>query len=143
MPQSESFNWTDLPARPRLATRPRVLVVDDEADLLALLRESLSMLGFDVDCARTPGEAMTRAVRSPPDLILLDILLPGCDGLDMLEALRDEPETCCVPVLACTALGQRESGPLLLDAGFDGLVTKPVDVSQLVVQMAEALRRRA
>jgi CheY-like chemotaxis protein len=112
---------------PRLARPPRVLLVDDEEDFLELTRAILEDSGFVVECARAAGEAVARAVANPPDVILLDILLPGCDGLEILETLRSEPETSDVPVLACTALGHRDSGPLLVQAGFDGLVAKPVD----------------
>ena len=119
--------WTDLPPEPRLARPPHVLLVDDEEEFLELTREILEGAGFTVECARAAGEAVARAVAHPPDVILLDILLPGCDGLEILETLRNEPETADVPVLACTALGQRDSGPLLVQAGFDGLVPKPID----------------
>jgi CheY-like chemotaxis protein len=107
------------------------LVVDDEEDFLELTRIFLEGAGFKVECARAAGEAVARAVRSPPDVILLDILLPGCDGIEILETLRSEPETRTVPVLACTALGHRDSGPLLVQAGFDGLVSKPINWHEL------------
>lgn len=118
---------TQHPPSPRLARPPRVLLVDDEEEFLELTRNILEGSGFIVECARAAGEAVARAVANPPDVILLDILLPGCDGLEILETLRGEPETAEVPVLACTALGQRDSGPLLVQAGFDGLVAKPID----------------
>ena len=104
-----------------------MLLVDDEEEFLELTKTILEGSGFVVECARAAGEAVARAVANPPDVILLDILLPGCDGLEILETLRNEPETSEVPVLACTALGQRDSGPLLVQAGFDGLVSKPID----------------
>ncbi|HEY7956826.1 MAG TPA: response regulator [Polyangia bacterium] len=131
--------WTELPPPRRLAEPPRVLLIDDETDFLELTRVFLEGAGFQVECARTAGEAMAKAVRRPPDVILLDILLPGADGLEILETLREEPETRGVPVLACTALGQRDSGPLLVHAGFDGLVVKPVDWSLLAEQLERAL----
>ena len=130
--------WTDVPPRRNLSTPPRVLIVDDEEDFLELASIFLKGAGFEVECARAAGEAVARAVRNPPDVILLDILLPGCDGLDILETLRSEPETADVPVLACTALGQRDSGPLLLHAGFDGLVTKPIDWHDLAQKLDDA-----
>lgn len=126
-----ALEWTDLPPTPRLAKPPRVLLVDDEEEFLELTKEILEGSGFVVECARAAGEAVARAVANPPDVILLDILLPGCDGLEILETLRGEPETADVPVLACTALGQRDSGSLLVQAGFDGLVAKPIDWNDL------------
>jgi len=125
-----NVEWTEQAQQaptPRLARPPRVLLVDDEDDFLELTKEILESSGFIVECARAAGEAVARAVANPPDVILLDILLPGCDGLEILETLRNEPETSEVPVLACTALGQRESGALLVQAGFDGMVSKPID----------------
>jgi CheY-like chemotaxis protein len=132
-----------LPPRPRLDTRPRVLLVDDEEDFLELTALFLREVGFEVECARAAGEAIARAVRNPPDVILLDILLPGCDGLEILETLRSEPETADVPVLACTALGQRDSGQLLVHAGFDGMVTKPIDWRDLASKLDAAVPDRA
>jgi CheY-like chemotaxis protein len=126
-----------------LDTPPRVLIVDDEEDFLELTSLFLREVGFEVEVARAAGEAVAKAVRNPPDVILLDILLPGCDGLEILETLKTEPETAGVPVLACTALGQRDSGPLLVHAGFDGLVTKPVDWHQLAEQLEAAVPERA
>jgi CheY-like chemotaxis protein len=117
--------------------------VDDEEDFLELTSIFLREVGFEVECARAAGEAVARAIRNPPDVILLDILLPGCDGLEILEALRSEPETADVPVLACTALGQRDSGPLLVHAGFDALVTKPIDWRDLAVKLEAAVPARA
>src|SRR5262245_39278231 len=122
-----SAEWTNLPPRTRVEGARRVLIVDDEEDFLEVAAALLARAGFEVECARAAGEAVARAVARPPDVIVLDILLPGCDGLEILETLRNEPETAEVPVLACTALGQRDSGPLLVQAGFDGLVSKPID----------------
>jgi two-component system cell cycle response regulator DivK len=127
MSDATATEWTDLPPTPRLARPPRVLLVDDEEEFLELTKEILEDAGFVVECAHAAGEAVARAVANPPDVILLDILLPGCDGLEILETLRGEPETSDVPVLACTALGQRDSGTLLVKAGFDGMVSKPID----------------
>jgi CheY-like chemotaxis protein len=147
MERTEVVGWerprlSDLPPRPRTGEPPRVLLVDDEDDFLELTAEFLRHLGFEVECAHAAGEAVARAVRNPPDLILLDILLPGTDGLEILEALRREPETAEVPVLACTALGQRESGSLLVRAGFDALVEKPIDWRLLARTLAAALPAR-
>jgi CheY-like chemotaxis protein len=144
MPESSASppeQWIDLPPARRTGKPPRILIVDDEEDFLELARALLEQVGFQVECARAAGEAVARAVLNPPDLILLDILLPGCDGIDILETLRSEPETAEVPVLACTALGKRHSAPLLLEAGFDGLVSKPIDWPDLVRRLAATTAR--
>jgi len=130
---------TDYSIQRRLDGPPRVLIVDDEDDFLELTAELLRRAGYEVECARFAGEAVARAVRNPPDVILLDILLPGCDGLEILDILRNEPETASVPVLACTALGQRDSGSLLPHAGFDGLVVKPIDWPELARTLRDTI----
>jgi CheY-like chemotaxis protein len=84
-----------------------------------------------VSVAQTPAEALARARADPPDVILLDILLGGADGIDVLESLRAEPRMRAVPVLACTAMGRRDSAKLLPTLGFDGLLTKPLDPTVL------------
>jgi CheY-like chemotaxis protein len=132
-------DWENTNVRRRIDVSPRVLLVDDEEEFLELAATFLEEAGFEVECARTAGEAISRAVQRPPDVILLDILLPGCDGIDILEILRGEPETAAVPVLACTALGERDSGPLLVHAGFDGLVSKPIDWQELERTLYAAL----
>jgi len=140
-PSPDTFQ--DTPPRRRLQTPPRVLIVDDEEDFLELTAVFLREVGFEVECARAAGEAIARAVRHPPDVILLDIMLPGCDGLEILETLRSEPETAQVPVLACTALGQRDSGQLLTHVGFDGMISKPIDWHELAEQLEAAVPDRA
>jgi two-component system cell cycle response regulator DivK len=124
---TSAAEWSQTPPEPRLMRPPRVLLVDDEPEFLELTTQILRGAGFIVECAHAAGEAVARAVARPPDVILLDILLPGCDGLEILETLRGEPETADVPVLACTALAHRDSGPLLVKAGFDGMVAKPIN----------------
>jgi two-component system OmpR family response regulator len=134
--------WTDLPPRPRRATNPRILVVDDDYGFLELAATVLSAEGFEVRVARTPGEAVVWAVREPPDVVLLDIMLRDADGIDVLEALRNEPETRNTTVLACTALGARESGALLTHVGFDGVVAKPFDMARFARHLRDALPAR-
>ena len=136
---SETVSVSTPEALHRRLQGTHVLIVDDDKDFLQLVAAALGHLGIAVECARTPGEAVARAMLHPPDLILLDILLPGSDGLEILEILRGEPETKGVPVIAFTALGERDSGPMLLDAGFDGLISKPIDWSRLASELERAL----
>ena len=126
-----NLEWTDAPPRLPRSGPPHVLLVDDDAEFLDTMSQALALEGIIVRTARTPGEALMLAVRDPPDVILLDILLGGADGLDVLEALRAEPETRGVPVLACTALGSRDSAKLLPTLGFDGLLAKPLNPTDL------------
>jgi DNA-binding response OmpR family regulator len=134
--ETSTLEWTDVPPSTARRGPPHVLLVDDDVDFLTQMADALRLEGINVETARTPGEALVQAVRNPPDVILLDILLGGADGIDVLEALRAEPETRSVPVLACTALGSRDSAKLLPTLGFDGLLAKPLDPGEL----ARALR---
>lgn len=109
----------------------RILVVEDDPRIHQSLAEDLRRQHHAVDVVEDGLTGLDFARTDVHDVILLDILLPGCDGLEILETLRGEPETAEVPVLACTALGQRDSGPLLVQAGFDGLVAKPIDWQDL------------
>lgn len=135
-PTGTEMEYTDLPPRLPRSGPARVLLVDDDPDFLESMTAALEHEGLEVRTALTAGEALMQAVREPPDVILLDILLGSSDGLDVLEALRAEPETRSVPVLACTALGARDSAKLLPTLGFDGLLAKPLDPREL----ARALR---
>ena len=123
--------------------RPRVLLVDDDPDFLELASIALTEQGLEVSLARSAGEGLVMAVNRPPDIILLDIMLPGQDGIDVLDALRAEPETRGIPVVACTALGQRDSGALLTSAGFDGMVSKPLDLRELGKALLAHLRTKS
>lgn len=115
-------NWP----RTRLDRPPSVLVVDDEEDFLELTEMFLTSDGFLVEKARSASEALWLALRNPPDLIVLDLMLPGADGFQVLRALRAEPETRGIPVFACSALDIRDARKVL-SAGFDGHFPKPVN----------------
>jgi CheY-like chemotaxis protein len=113
---------------PRVLTgrAPRVLVVDDEEDFLELTEMFLSADGFEVHTAKSASEALWSALKDPPDLVFLDLMLPGANGFQVLGALRAEPETRDVPVFACSALDIRDAERVLA-AGFDGHFPKPVN----------------
>ncbi len=105
---------------------PRVLVVDDEEDFLELTEMFLSSDGFQVMKAKSASEALWMALKTPPDLVFLDLMLPGANGFQVLHALRAEPETRDIPVFACSALDIRDAKNVLA-AGFDGHFPKPVN----------------
>lgn len=139
---TEPVELCDLPPQTRRAGPPRVLIVDDDPSFLELAAAALEGEGFAVSLARTPCEALMSAVHTPPDVILLDILLPGSDGLDVLDALRSEPETRAVPVLACTALGERASAAHLTSLGFDGVLTKPLNLLEFARELRAKMSPR-
>ena len=140
MEHQADMSWDEAPPRLPLAMTPRVLIIDDDRDFLEATGEALALEGLRVAVARTPEEALDEARSDPPDVILLDILLGGADGLDVLEALRADPRTRGVPVLACTALGDRESARLLPVLGFDGLLAKPIDARLLARTLREHVK---
>jgi len=119
----------------------RVLVIEDNADLAFGLRNNLEIEGYDVEVASDGKVGLERARRSPrPDLVVLDLMLPGLDGLRVLKAMREEGLT--MPVLILTARGQETDKVRGLKLGADDYVTKPFGVLELLAR-AEALLRRS
>ena len=117
---------------------PRILVVDDDASTRTLLRRMLTMEGYAVDVAADGPTAMERAGTEPPDLILLDIMMPGQDGLDVLEGLR---RTSAVPVILLTARNEEADRVLGFRFGADDYVVKPFSTAELTARIAAVLRR--
>lgn len=117
----------------------RVLVVEDEAKLASLLRQGLSSQGMGVDVAHTGEEAMVRASATEYDMILLDVMLPGRDGIEVCKGLR--ARDVWSPTLMLTALDDVESRVRGLDSGADDYLAKPFSFEELLARM-RALRRR-
>src|SRR5262245_46063067 len=105
-----------------------ILVVEDNERNLKLLRDVLEYAGYDVRVARTGEDGVTLAVKEPPDLILMDLQLPGIDGMEALRQLRESPRTVDVPVVAVTAQAMKQDRERAMEAGFDGYVEKPISV---------------
>lgn len=118
-----------------------VLVVEDNERNMELVRAVLEHAGFEVRGAGTAEEALTEAVRDPPDLVLMDLQLPGQDGVAGLHALRAHPATEDVPVVALTALAMPEDRERVQRAGFDGYWEKPISVRDLPQQVRGAISR--
>jgi two-component system cell cycle response regulator DivK len=114
------------------APRKRVLVIDDDESLLEVMKELLTASGFDVEVARHGFLAGYLAGHYRPDAILLDIMMPGLDGYEVLSLLRRRPEARAIPVVACTSLKGGEAEGRIRAAGFDGYVSKPIDLGSLV-----------
>jgi two-component system cell cycle response regulator DivK len=105
-----------------------ILVVEDNERNLKLLRDVLEYAGYDVRVARTAEDGITLAVSEPPDLVLMDLQLPGIDGMEALRRLRESPRTADIPVVAVTAQAMKQDRERALDAGFNGYVAKPISV---------------
>jgi len=119
----------------------RVLVVEDEAKLVGLLREALRRQGIGVDVARTGEEAVMRATSTDYDLILLDVMLPGRDGFEVCHALR--AQSVWSPTLMLTALDDIEHRVRGLDSGADDYLVKPFSLDELLARMRALTRRGA
>jgi len=120
-----------------------ILVVDDEEDLLELVAYNLRREGYEVDCVTT-GETALRAARSRQvDLILLDLMLPGADGLEVCRALRGDPQTRGIAIVMLTAKGDEADVVAGIELGADDYITKPFSPRVLLARLRAVLRRRS
>jgi len=118
---------------------PLILVVDDEPDLLALLVDQVSSLGYDVVPARDGREGLRLAIDRAPDVILTDVIMPYMDGPEMLDRLRSRPGTREIPVIAITALTDRRTRSRLTSVGVRSFLAKPYSMRDLAERIHEAL----
>ncbi|MBI4536412.1 MAG: response regulator [candidate division NC10 bacterium] len=118
----------------------RILVVDDEATNRHLLEAILVEDGFRVELAADALAALRQATAHPPDLILLDLLMPGMSGLEACQRLRQNPKTGGVPIIVVTAVGQIVTKEAALTSGADDFVTKPIRPEDLRTRVAAMLR---
>ena len=121
----------------------RVLVVDDEPDLLELVRFNLVQAGFAVDTAETGEEGLSKARRNPPDLLVLDLMLPDLPGTEVCRRLRGEERLSDTPVLMLTAKSEEVDRVVGFELGADDYVTKPFSPRELVLRVKAILRRAA
>jgi CheY-like chemotaxis protein len=120
-----------------------ILVVEDKETNRKLARDVLQFKGYEVLEAVTAEEGLVMANERKPDLILMDIHLPGMDGVAALAALRSDPETRDIPVVALTASAMPDEQDRILSAGFDGYETKPIGVKRLQEAVLEGLESRS
>jgi CheY-like chemotaxis protein len=112
-----------------------ILIIEDNERNLKLVRDVLQFNGFQTAEARTAEDGLALASASPPDLVLLDLQLPGIDGMEAFRQLRGSPPTAGVPVVAVTALAMKDDRERVLRAGFDGYLEKPISVRELASQV--------
>jgi two-component system phosphate regulon response regulator PhoB len=122
--------------------REAILVVDDEQDLLELVTYNLAREGYKTVCATSGERAITLAKSKPPDLVVLDLMLPGLDGLEVCRRLKNGPTTQDIPVVMLTAKGEESDVVAGLELGADDYVTKPFSPKVLVARIRAALRRK-
>jgi diguanylate cyclase (GGDEF)-like protein len=119
----------------------RVLVVDDERDIAAFVAKSLMLEGFDVIVAYDGESALELISREPLDLVILDMMMPTIDGVEMTRRLRANAMTTALPIIMLTARGQTPDKVLGLTAGVDDYMVKPFETMELVARIRSTLRR--
>jgi two-component system cell cycle response regulator DivK len=118
-----------------MITAARILVVEDNPLNLKLVRDVLEASGYDVVAARSGEEGLLLAAEQQPDLVLMDLQLPGIDGTETLHRLRDGTLDGSVPVVAVTAFAMADDHANAARAGFDGYIEKPISIRSLVGQI--------
>jgi two-component system alkaline phosphatase synthesis response regulator PhoP len=119
----------------------RILVIDDEKDLIELVRYNLEQEGFQVKGALDGESGLRDAIRDMPDLILVDLMLPGIDGLEVCRSLRTNNHTASIPIIMLTAKSTESDRIVGLELGADDYVTKPFSPRELAARVKAVLRR--
>jgi DNA-binding response OmpR family regulator len=121
-----------------LTPMARVLLIDDDPAILRLLEVNFRMEGFDVDAAAHGEEALAIATATPPDVVILDLMMPGMDGRQVFDELRAEPSTASVPIVFLTARGRDDA--LIAEGSI--VVQKPFDTVDLVATVRTLVETR-
>ena len=121
--------------------KEKILVVEDELDIVRMLEYNLKKEGFRVASCRDGDDALGAATKEQPDLILLDLMLPGIDGLEVCKALKKESKTSSIPVIMLTAKSQESDKIVGLELGADDYVSKPFSIRELIARVKAVLRR--
>jgi two-component system sensor histidine kinase/response regulator len=119
---------------------PRILIVDDDDHNHNVLALMLADEGYSLQRGRSGGEALELIATGPPDLVLLDVLMPGMDGIEVTGRIKNDPRTTNIPVILVTALDDRESRLRGLEAGAEDFLSKPVERAELCVRIRNLLR---
>ena len=120
-----------------------ILIVEDNPRNLKLVRDLLEHAGYRTLEATTAEDGLTLTRAHRPDLVLMDVQLPGMDGVQALERLRADPATNGIPVVAVTAFAMKDDRARFVAAGFDGYLEKPISVREFPGQVAEMLKHAA
>ena len=122
--------------------KEKILVVDDEEDILELVRYNLAREGYQISAVTSGEEALKSARSEMPELIVLDLMLPGVDGLDVAKLLKNDPKTMNIPIVMLTAKGEEADVVTGLELGADDYVAKPFSPRVLVARVKAVLRRK-
>jgi CheY-like chemotaxis protein len=132
------YPWGMVDAETR---RIKILIVDDENDIVeALAMRFRHERRFSVETALSADEGLAKALASPPDLILLDLVMPRTDGWEFLRLLREEPKTARIPVVIMTAQSSSGDGAKAREAGVERLLAKPLDMGLLASTLQDSLQ---
>jgi two-component system phosphate regulon response regulator PhoB len=132
---------SSMESAPQKVVSPRILVVEDEPDIAALIAYQLTREGYRVETASNGPDALAAVNRAIPDLVVLDRMIPGISGDDVLRTLRMEASTATIPVLLLTAKREQEDRIQGLELGADDYLTKPFSPRELVLRVQSILRR--
>src|SRR4051812_14744340 len=127
-------------AAPRDGESARILIVDDHEDNVELLRARLEAWGYTPECAGDGAEALMKIEQSPPDLVLLDVMMPKIDGIEVARRVKGNPKLPFIPIIMQTALDATENKVEGLNAGADDYITKPIDFAELKARLTSMLR---
>jgi DNA-binding response OmpR family regulator len=122
--------------------RVKILIVDDEPNIVRTLKDRLEMNEYDVITGSNGQEGLERAIKDQPDLILLDVIMPLMDGMEMLEALRRRPECADIAVIMLTARSQTQDIARAKSCGIEDYIVKPFDLSELLEKIENVTERR-
>ncbi len=125
-----------------MVAQKTVFIVEDEEDIQELLKFHLAHEGYAVMAAASGEEAVAQIARRMPDLVLLDLMLPGLDGLEVCRTLKRNPKTAGIPIVMVTAKGEESDVITGLELGADDYITKPFSMKVLIARVRAALRRR-
>jgi DNA-binding response OmpR family regulator len=119
----------------------RILVVEDDPDIANLLTHYLQRAGFEADMVSSGSDVLPRIRKAPPDLLLLDLMLPGLDGLEVCRAVRSNALTAGIPIIMVTAKGEETDRIVGLELGADDYITKPFSPNEVIARIRALLRR--
>jgi len=121
----------------------RILIIEDDRSTARLTEYTLQQAGYEVDVASDGFEGLRRALADHPDLIILDIMLPGLDGYEVCHRVRQKPETANLPILMISAKARQDDKDIGLRVGADEYLTKPVDPSEILARVESLLAGRS
>jgi DNA-binding response OmpR family regulator len=124
-----------------MALPSRVLIAEDDPDIGGLLVHYLQKAGFHASLVASGREVVPQVKRDPPDLVILDLMLPGVDGLQVCRTIRSDPEMALIPIIMLTARGEESDRIVGLELGADDYITKPFSPNEVVARVKALLRR--